>query len=119
MEHQPGLAGGAPISRNECESIGRKLPAEEECQALAELFKTFGDPTRIRILFVLSCGEVCVNDLADILAMTASAISHQLRLLKQARLVKNRREGKLIYYSLDDDHVRSMFAQGLEHIQEK
>ena len=94
------------------------LPEEEECLALAELFKTFGDPTRIRILYVLSRGEVCVNDLAETLNMTASAISHQLRLLKQNRLVKSRRDGKMICYSLDDDHVRSMFAQGMEHIRE-
>ena len=94
------------------------LPEEGECLALAELFKTFGDPTRIRILYVLSRGEVCVNDLAETLNMTASAISHQLRLLKQNRLVKSRRDGKMICYSLDDDHVRSMFAQGMEHIRE-
>ncbi len=118
MEHQPEKMGDTPVCGHECESAGRMIPAEEECQALAELFKTFGDPTRIRILSVLSYGEVCVNDLADALSMTASAISHQLRLLKQARLVKSRRDGKLIYYSLDDDHVRSMFAQGLDHIRE-
>ena len=118
MELQPEKTGNTPMTGHEDDPVGRMLPAEEECQALAELFKTFGDPTRIRILSVLSYGEVCVNDLADTLSMTASAISHQLRLLKQARLVKSRRDGKLIYYSLDDDHVRSMFAQGLEHIQE-
>ena len=118
MEHQPEKMGEIPVCGRDCETAGRMLPAEEECQALAELFKTFGDPTRIRILSVLSYGEVCVNDLADTLSMTASAISHQLRLLKQARLIKSRRDGKLIYYSLDDDHVRSMFAQGLDHIRE-
>lgn len=101
-----------------CEAIRNTLPPEAECLALAELFKTFGDPTRIRILYVLSQGELCVNDLADILNMTPSAISHQLRLLKQTRLVKSRRDGKQIYYSLDDDHVSTMFAQGMEHILE-
>ena len=116
-EHQKTVEC-TPVTRMQCEHIREKLPPEEECQALAELFKTFGDPTRIRILYVLSHGEVCVNDLADTLSMTASAISHQLRLLKTARLVKSRRDGKLIYYSLDDDHVRSMFAQGMDHIRE-
>ena len=118
MVFQPEKTEDACVCGQECDSAGRMLPAAEECQALAELFKTFGDPTRIRMLSVLSYGEVCVNDLAETLSMTASAISHQLRLLKQARLVKSRRDGKLIYYSLDDDHVRSMFAQGLEHIRE-
>lgn len=102
----------------DCGRLRAQLPPEEECQALADLFKTFGDPTRIRILHVLSQGEICVNDLAEILDMTASAISHQLRLLKQTRLVKSRRDGKLMYYSLDDDHVSTMFAQGMEHIKE-
>mgnify|MGYP000040149462 FL=1 len=81
-------------------------------------FKVFGDPTRIRILFVLFETEVCVCDLARALNMTQSAVSHQLRILKQSRLVKNRREGKSMFYSLADDHVRTMIAQGREHILE-
>ena len=83
-----------------------------------ELFKVFGDPTRIRILFVLFETEVCVCDLARALNMTQSAVSHQLRILKQSRLVKNRRVGKSMFYSLADDHVRTMIAQGREHILE-
>ena len=83
-----------------------------------ELFKVFGDSTRIRILYVLFEAEVCVCDLAQALNMTQSAISHQLRILKQNKLVKNRREGKSIFYSLADDHVRSIIAQGREHIEE-
>ena len=85
---------------------------------LADLFKVFGDPTRIRILSVLSEQELCVQDIADALSMTQSAISHQLRILKQSALVKFRREGKTIYYSLADDHVATIMAQGLEHVCE-
>lgn len=98
--------------------VTEKMPAEEELYNLAELFKVFGDSTRIRILFVLFEAEVCVCDLARALNMTQSAISHQLRILKQSKLVKNRREGKSIFYSLADDHVRTIIAQGLDHIEE-
>ena len=85
---------------------------------LAELFKVFGDSTRIRILFVLFEAEVCVCDLAKVLNMTQSAISHQLRILKQNKLVNSRREGKSVFYSLADGHVRTIIAQGREHIEE-
>lgn len=91
---------------------------EEEFLPLSELFKAFSDETRLRILSALTDRELCVGDLAEKLGMTDSAISHQLKTLKHARLVKGRRDGKLIYYSLDDDHVRTMFMQGLEHIKE-
>ena len=94
------------------------LPEETELYDLAELFKVFGDSTRIRILFVLFEAEVCVCDLAKVLNMTQSAISHQLRILKQNKLVKNRREGKSIFYSLADDHVRTIINQGRDHIEE-
>ncbi len=86
--------------------------------SLAELFKIFGDPTRIRILYALSRQELCVQDIADALDMSQSAISHQLRILKQSALVRFRREGKTIYYSLADDHVATIMAQGLEHVCE-
>lgn len=85
---------------------------------LADLFKVFGDPTRIRILNALSQTELCVQDIADRLSMTQSAISHQLRILKQSELVKFRRDGKTIYYSLADDHVATIMAQGMEHVCE-
>lgn len=98
--------------------VDEKLPPEEELYNLAELFKVFGDSTRIRILFVLFEAEVCVCDLAQTLHMTQSAISHQLRILKANKLVKNRREGKSIFYSLADEHVRTIIAQGLEHVEE-
>lgn len=99
--------------------VNEKMPEEEQLYNLAELFKVFGDSTRIRILFVLFEAEVCVCDLAQALNMTQSAISHQLRILKQSKLVKNRREGKSIFYSLADDHVRTIIAQGLDHIEEE
>ena len=96
-----------------------KMPQEESLYDLAELFKVFGDSTRIRILWALHETEMCVCDIAVLLNMTQSAISHQLRVLKQANLVKNRKEGKVVYYSLVDDHVREIFDQGLIHINEK
>jgi len=94
------------------------MPKDEHLYDLAELFKMFGDSTRIRILYVLFEAEMCVCDIAELLNMTQSAISHQLRLLKQAKLVKHRREGKTVYYSLADDHVRTIIFQGMEHIEE-
>lgn len=98
--------------------VNEKMPDETELYDLSELFKVFGDSTRIRILFVLFECEVCVCDLAEALNMTQSAISHQLKILKQNKLVKNRREGKSVFYSLADNHVRTIIAQGLEHIEE-
>ena len=85
---------------------------------LAEVFKVFGDSTRIKILYVLFEAELCVCDIAQLLNMTQSAISHQLRILKQNRLVKNRRDGKSVFYSLADSHVKTIISQGMEHIQE-
>ena len=91
---------------------------EDELYDLAELFKVFGDSTRIRILFVLFEDENSVSDIAESLTMTQSAISHQLKILKQSKLVKARREGKSVYYSLADGHVRTIIAQGMDHIKE-
>lgn len=100
------------------EVVNRTMPDETQLYDLAELFKVFGDSTRIRILFVLSSAEVCVCDLAEVLGMTQSAISHQLRILRQNKLVKSRKEGKTVFYSLADGHVRTIIAQGMEHIGE-
>ena len=94
------------------------LPAEEELAALAGFFKVFGDVTRIKILCVLLQSEMCVCDLAQTLNMTQSAISHQLRILKQMKLVDNRREGKTVFYSLADAHVSVIIGQGMDHIRE-
>ena len=85
---------------------------------LADLFKVFGDATRVKILYVLLQSEMCVCDLAELLGMTQSAISHQLRVLKQTKLVKNRREGKTVFYSLADGHIQTILNQGMEHILE-
>ena len=95
-----------------------KIPTEEELYDLAELFKVFGDSTRIRILFELFGEEVSVGDMAEALGMNQSAVSHQLKVLKLAKLVKSRRDGKSIYYSLADEHVRTIIAMGIEHIEE-
>ncbi|MBR2698944.1 MAG: helix-turn-helix transcriptional regulator [Clostridia bacterium] len=100
------------------EHVKLEMPNEEALYDLAELFKVFGDTTRIRILYVLFESEMCVCDIAELLNMSQSAISHQLRVLKQAKLVGNRREGKTIYYFLADDHVRTIIGQGMEHIEE-
>lgn len=98
--------------------VNDTMPEETELYDLAELFKVFGDSTRIRILFVLFEAEVCVCDLAKVLNMTQSAISHQLRILKANKLVNSRREGKSVFYSLADGHVSTIIAQGREHIEE-
>lgn len=95
-----------------------QMPDETQLYDLAELFKVFGDTTRIRILYVLLQAEMCVCDIAQLLNMGPSAISHQLRILKQAKLVKYRRDGKTMFYSLADSHVRAIIDQGLEHIEE-
>ena len=98
--------------------VVNSMPPEETLFDLAEFFKVFGDSTRLRIICVLFEAEMCVCDIAAVLGMTKSAISHQLRVLKQANLVKYRRDGKEVYYSLDDNHVNSIFYQGLQHIEE-
>lgn len=106
------------IHQERVNAVNQKMPDEDELYDLAELFKVFGDSTRIRILFVLFESEMCVCDLAETLNMNQSAISHQLKILKQARLVTGRREGKSVIYSLADNHVRTMIDQGREHIEE-
>ena len=98
--------------------VNESIPCEEELFDLAELFKVFGDSTRVRILFVLFESEMCVCGLAELLGMTQSAISHPLQVLKKAKLVRYRREGKTIFYSLADGHVRAILDQGMEHITE-
>ena len=99
-------------------TVREKLPPEEQLYDLAELFKVFGDSTRMRILFVLFEAEVCVCDLAEALNMTVSAISHQLRILKQSKLVKSEKIGRSVFYALADEHVRSIVEQGMEHVME-
>jgi len=96
-----------------------KMLSERDFLFLAELFKALGDYTRVRILYALSVGELCVCALAEVLDMSQSAISHQLRLLRAAKLVRYRKEGKNVFYSLDDDHVRNLVSQGLDHVREQ
>ena len=98
--------------------VNQNMPDEEILYDLAELFKIFGDSTRIKILYVLFESEMCVCDIAQLLGMSQSAISHQLRALKQSKLVKYRREGKTVFYSLSDAHVRTILDQGMEHVAE-
>ena len=100
------------------EKVQKEMPSEDTLYDLTELFRIFGDSTRIRILYVLFEAEMCVCDIAALLGMTQSAISHQLKALKNARLVKSRREGKTVFYALADDHVKTIIDQGLEHILE-
>ncbi len=94
------------------------MPCEQTLKDLADFYKVFADPTRVKLLCVLLETEMCVCDLAEVLKMTQSAISHQLRMLKQMKLVKNRREGKTVFYSLADDHIQTIISQGMEHISE-
>ena len=100
------------------EAVQKDMPNEDELFDLAELFKIFGDSTRVKILYLLFESEMCVCDIAELTGVTVSAVSHQLRVLKQSKLVKFRREGKTIYYSLADDHVRTIIGMGMEHLCE-
>ena len=95
------------------------MESDETYASLAETFKALGDPTRVRILYVLQKGEFCVCEIKETLNMTQSAISHQLRVLRNLRLVKYRKEGRSVIYSLDDDHITSLLEQGLEHVMER
>jgi ArsR family transcriptional regulator len=106
------MSGRAPL-------LKRALLAESSVAALAETFKVLGDTTRVRMLDALSRAELCVCDLAALLGLSESAVSHQLRLLRGMRLVRPRRDGRLVYYALDDQHIVGLFAQGLEHVEER
>jgi ArsR family transcriptional regulator len=106
------------IHEDVIDRVRKEMPAEELLLDLADTFKVFGDSTRVRILGALLHAEMCVCDIAALLGMTNSAISHQLRTLRQTKLVKYRRDGKVVYYSLDDGHVEGIFKQGLDHVSE-
>ena len=106
------------VNEETLKMIDDRMPPEEELQDLAEFYRVFGDATRLKILYVLLSAEMCVYDIASVLGMSQSAISHQLRMLKQMKLVKNRREGKTVFYSLADDHIQTIMNQGMEHILE-
>lgn len=98
--------------------VRERMLEGDTIRSLAEFFKVFGDPTRLNILYALSISEMCVCDLAALLSMSQSAISHQLKVLRQSRLIRFRRDGKVVYYSLDDGHIRQVFDQGLAHVNE-
>lgn len=114
MENQTFLF----VNENTLKLIDEKMPPQEELLDVAEFFRVFGDATRLKILYVLLSSEMCVYDIAAVVGMSQSAISHQLRILKQMDLVKNRREGKTIFYSLADSHIVNILSQGLDHIEE-
>jgi DNA-binding transcriptional ArsR family regulator len=108
----------AVIHEDVVAEVSKLMPREEALLDLADLFKVFGDSTRVKMISALLHAELCVCDIAALLGMTKSSISHQLRLLRQAKLVKTRREGKVVFYSLDDEHVGAIFATGLVHVCE-
>lgn len=107
-----------PLNDAALANLQNDLPNDEVLYDLAELFRVFGDSTRIKILYALFESELCVNDISTVVGISQSAVSHQLRVLKSSKLVKFRREGKAMLYSLDDDHVRSMIALGMDHVEE-
>ena len=109
----------AHMSTRSYMAVKERLLDDRSASALAETFKVLGDPTRVRILDALARAEVPVCDLAEMLGLTQSAVSHQLRLLRSMRLVRSRRDGRHIYYEVDDDHIAKLFKQGLEHVQER
>lgn len=106
------------VHEDTVQQVEAQLPPDEQLYDLAELFKVFGDSTRVKILYALFEAELCVCDIAQLLGLSQSAVSHQLRTLKNSKLVKFRREGKTVFYSLDDQHVRSIIGQGMEHLCE-
>ncbi len=106
------------IHKQIVDNVMQKMPSEEKLLYLSDLFRVFGDSTRIKILYVLFESEMCVCDIAKLISMTQSAISHQLKVLRQMRLIKSRRQGKTVFYSLADEHVRSIIFGGMEHISE-
>lgn len=112
------ICEGYCIHDDKVKKAEESKPSEEMIVDLSELFKVLGDPTRIKIIYALFESEMCVCDIATLLGMTQSAISHQLRVLKKSRLVKNRKEGKTVFYSLDDDHINQIFDCGLSHVKE-
>ena len=116
--YQVECCEGTHVHQQTIEQVREQLPDEDVLYDLTELFRVFGDSTRMRILYALFEAEMCVCDIAELLGMSQSAISHQLRALKNVRLVRARREGKTVFYSLADTHVRTIIDQGLEHVLE-
>ncbi|MCL6087096.1 MAG: metalloregulator ArsR/SmtB family transcription factor [Actinobacteria bacterium] len=107
------------IDKQKISNVKKMMKSEAIINHLSETFKVLGDATRVKILFALLIQELCVCEIADLLETTKSAISHQLRILRNTRLVKYRKEGKMVFYSLDDNHITNLFAEGLKHVEEK
>jgi len=106
------------IDRKKVASVRKKMKSEDTIHLLSETFKVLGDPTRVKIIFALSQEELCGCDIANLLGATKSTVSHQLRVLRNMRLVKYRKDGKMVYYSLDDEHIKNLFDEGLRHVEE-
>ncbi len=117
-DHDKSCCEVAASHENLAKELLSGMPPEEDLYDLADFFKVFGDSTRVKILYLLLCSEMCVGHIAATLGMTQSAISHQLRFLKQMKLVSAKREGKTVFYSLADAHIESILSQGYEHIKE-
>ena len=118
LEEGMEVCESCEVHENLLKIVNEKMPEETELYDLAELFKVFGDSTRIKILIALSHGELCVCDMSKLVGMTSSAVSHQLKILRSSKLVSCRRDGKSVFYSLADDHVNTILRQGLEHVSE-
>lgn len=106
------------IDKRKVASVRKRMKPETTMQRLAETFKVLGDPTRTKIIFALSQAELCVCDIANLLGATKSAVSHQLRVLRNMKLVKYRKDGKIVFYSLDDEHIKNLFDEGIRHVEE-
>ena len=113
------LCQGHDVHEDKVSLVAERMPPEDEMADMAEFFKVFGDSTRIKILYILWECELCVCDMAQLLRLTQPAVSYQLKVLKQAKLVKNRRDGKTIYYSLADEHVKTIIGMAKEHLEEE
>ncbi len=107
------------VNRKKVEEVKKRLKPDSTINQLAESFKVLGDSTRLKMIYVLSQAELCVCDIATLLGLTDSAVSHQLRILRNMRLVKYRKDGKMAYYTLDDGHIENLFKEGLRHVEEK
>ena len=119
MQETPAVPSAEPGEAPQAASTARpSLMNARTVEALADTFRVLGDPTRVRILDALSAGELCVCDIASVIGISESAVSHQLRLMRTMRIVRGRREGRCVYYTLDDQHILSLFQQGLRHVTE-
>jgi ArsR family transcriptional regulator len=119
MKNEEAMCDITWIDKQKISNVKKKMESVATIERLSETFKVLGDKTRVKILFALLIQELCVCEIAELLETTKSAISHQLRILRNTRLVKYRKEGKMVFYSLDDNHIINLFAEGLEHVKEK